>query len=893
MDRPQLRLGAICIYELNQMSQRFRVAITGYLGDSSTKLNSIHLFIPEPNLSRLETHMPQSGFEYVDAMMLNNGKLVKCEMKYRGDTFYRWAWDKKSMRIKTTRDNLFEGMRHINLLAARSPEQLNNYLSYRLASKMGLTAPRTELVRVFVNGKDRGVHFLVEQLKETTIRQSGSMPGDLYRGEIVGKDHYTDGRVRSLFETPAVWDKIAINNHYGEDANAPLDRLIRLIQDPRLLESQADLSEILDLQIWGRFSAYESLTQTGHTDEVHNWRLYYDPWRQKFVPVVWDTMGWFGRLRKGEFQNEVIRNSLMHALFQNGEFVRARSNALRSFFATGQDREFLQIASDAITIMAQEIETDPYLLPADPVGVKHEMYRLKEVIREVFEERDAFLENDPQLDIAFVSAHTRDHDLDLAVRGKHPIQRIRLKLSGATTTPPQTIATYHTVTGKHSVNITGLTHLLSDQLIIGGGFLSDLVIEPESSEQSQRRGRLVSGLGFYHIALMGLNRGVKILSAEFDRGDGWLPVEPDVDLEPTIFRSLYAPVVSIPRSDPVIWSDTVFLSGYQTIKNDLIIQPGTTICLAPDATLVLKGHLKAEGTSILPIRFQSQQANQTAWGAVVLMGGGANGSALSHCEMVNGSGYKDDLREYSGMFSIHDVQDVTITDCLFKDNHIVDDMVHTVYADIEFIRCQFISAQSDALDIDISDALIVNCLFEGSGNDGVDLMSSNVRIIDSTMKNNGDKGISVGEGTNLFAAQNIISGNVIGVESKDRSVALLFNHEFVNNKKALNAYKKNWQYGDGGYIFLSKSKLLKNESDATAEKYSEIHIFDSFVEEEKSGKRVAYYKVDTSMEDLAIEKDWLPEPLLSRESVTEVLSHVLPEEIGRISSSVRGVVSDD
>ena len=30
----------------------------------------------------------------------------------------------------------------------RSKEQLNNYLSYQLASLMGLVAPRTELVRV-------------------------------------------------------------------------------------------------------------------------------------------------------------------------------------------------------------------------------------------------------------------------------------------------------------------------------------------------------------------------------------------------------------------------------------------------------------------------------------------------------------------------------------------------------------------------------------------------------------------------------------------------------------------------------------------------------------------------------------------------------------------------
>ena len=161
------------------------------------------------------------------------------------------------------------------------------------------------------------------------------------------------------------------------------------------------------------------------------------------------------------------------------------------------------------------------------------------------------------------------------------------------------------------------------------------------------------------------------------------------------------------------------------------------------------------------------------------------------------------------------------------------------------------------------------------------------------MNNNSDKGISVGEGTSLFAAQNTISGNAIGMESKDGSVALVFNHRFVNNKKALNAYKKNWQYGDGGYIFLSKSKFQNNEIDATAEKYSEIHIFDSFVEQEEPGKRVDYYEVDTFMEDVAAKKDWLPELLLSKESVTEILSRVPPAELSKVALNTRGAVLDE
>ena len=118
-----LSLGAIGQYEMNRMSQQIRAGISSYLRKESTGLKSVHLFVPESNLSKLESHMPQSGFDYVEARMLIDGKLTKAEIKYRGDSFWRWAWDKKSMRIKTSRQTLFkdaegEGMRSVNLLAA-------------------------------------------------------------------------------------------------------------------------------------------------------------------------------------------------------------------------------------------------------------------------------------------------------------------------------------------------------------------------------------------------------------------------------------------------------------------------------------------------------------------------------------------------------------------------------------------------------------------------------------------------------------------------------------------------------------------------------------------------------------------------------------------------------
>ena len=79
-DQQELNLSAIGHYELSRMSQRIRAAVAGYLSGKPTELRSIHLFVPESNLSNLESHMPQSGYDYVKARMLIDGKLEKVQI---------------------------------------------------------------------------------------------------------------------------------------------------------------------------------------------------------------------------------------------------------------------------------------------------------------------------------------------------------------------------------------------------------------------------------------------------------------------------------------------------------------------------------------------------------------------------------------------------------------------------------------------------------------------------------------------------------------------------------------------------------------------------------------------------------------------------------------------
>ncbi len=410
-------------YESDTLIQRFRAAIN-HFEHSHTNLEKIHLFVSHADLSRLNARLPHSGYQYMKARLFSDGKLNKVKIKYRGDYVYHWGFDKKSLRIKTSKKHLFKGLRSFNLLSPKFDEQLNNFLAYRLAEKMGLIAPRTELIRLFINGEDRGVYVLAEQVTEMTLRNRRLMPADIYRGELVGKDAYS-------------------NSH------------------------------------------------------------------------------------------------------------------------------------------------------------------------------------------------------------------------------------------------------------------------------------------------------------------------------------------------------------------------------------------------------------------------------LDFCEIIDGSGVKEDLFEYSGMLSIHDADHIRIKNCRFRNSHIVDDMVHAVYATINFENTVFENAYSDALDLDMSKASIRRCRFEHSGNDAVDLMTTDAYVLQSVFHNNGDKGISVGEGSELLAIDNRFTENSIGIQVKDGSLAALFNQTLEKNGTALHAYQKNWQYSTAGLIFAAKSAIGNNKAAATADQYSTIQLFDSYIDI-PTGKKINAVAVDNYRKTLAQTDELLP-----------------------------------
>ncbi|MFC1769960.1 right-handed parallel beta-helix repeat-containing protein, partial [Nitrospirota bacterium] len=603
-------------------------------------------------------------------------------------------------------------------------------------------------------------------------------------------------------------------------------------------EDMEQVLNLIDTDSWARFAAFITLTHTPHYDSIHNWRLFYDPAKGRFEPIVWDSVGWHPnfKIRQSSLDNQmdIITSIIWERLHRNQKFLAAKHKAIEDFYSSGGDKYMMDIASDTDhlkrsakgdrNIFLRENKAPRMLKGHGPKEIIEAINEFKNSLENVLSEvRGNYLDTLPHAYYETGSSSS----FNVTIEDFVPIKYLEVDYDIPVNESTTARISYEKDRKRWTKDISqvmekdGRVIRLKTPLFAGREMVSsfgikmgirDAYLKPATykfnitSTNSSQIQRIRAGYA-----------DGKIMELERRDVGKTYPLDGQTDIV-----SIVAPTKEFN------WDGDVLINGVREVNGNLTIKPGTTVSFAPDASLVVSGKLYAKGTQGKPIQFIPAKPGQSPWGALVLKGRAANGSVLEHCEFSSGSGLRHKYIEYSAMLSIHDVRDVQINNCTFAENKIVDDMVHAVYSEVTFKDCRFDRSLSDALDLDYVTGMVIGSRFTDSGNDALDLMSSIVFVRDSLMQNSGDKGISVGEGTNVLVSNTTIHGNAIGVQIKDRSKAVLYNVEMKDNTKTIDAYKKNWQYGDGGHAFVYKSHIVGGPDAITASKESDINIFDSY-----------------------------------------------------------------
>ncbi len=812
--------------------RQLRLRVTpGNLVDvpEAEQLRSVQMFLGDSERDDLDADLPESGRTWVKALLAYDDGLREVKVRYRGDLVTHWGFDKKSMRVKTAATDLFAGMREFNLSVPRFPLHGENVLASSLARRLGLVTARCEYVNGFRNGHFLGVFECTEQIDEGTLRAHDRMPGDVYAGEATGRDRRA-GVTDAVFATPGTWTKLAENNHYALGSRAPLEALCTLLAQPQSEAAHARLLQLVDAAAFGRFLAFELLAQSAQCTETRDWRLFWDPWRCRFEPVVQDPAGWRETDAATPVRIDQAASRLQAWLLANGDVLAARHAALRDFLGSGKAAAFLAEVDTTTAKLRAALALDANVRPASGKQIEAALRSLGQRIEHSF--------------AALAEAHLRgptsqqwqagtDGAVHLVVSGRSTIDEIELRY--ATLVAPTRIDVVWVGGAGEAQLVPCVPHCDGVRVRVPVRWAGRMLASPSPQGAPTWSAEPVS----YELRVHGVPADASVQEVAVTRQGATHVAVPAAAgaVLPRVAATGWFRAMPPARPEPETWRGEVVVEGTREVVADVRIEAGTVVRLRPKANLLFRGRVLAEGEPQLPIRFEPYEPGQDPWGTVALDGAGCNGSQMRHCVVSGGSGMKVPLAEYCSMFSLHGCRQVRVTDCTFRDNHQYDDVVHVMYAQVVFERVVLEGARADALDCDISDVVIRDSAFVRSVNDGVDLMTTQALVENCRFIDNGDKGVSIGEGSTAAVLRCTFDGCGKGVEAKDGSVAHVLHCDLLRCRKVANAYKKNWRYGAGGALVLQRCVVRNELASFTADTWSRVEVVDSIA----SGTLVAEY----------------------------------------------------
>jgi len=642
------------------------------------------------------------------------------------------------------------------------------------------------------------------------------------------------GVPNKLLTSPNIWDKASYNNHYDKGNLVPLGIFIDNIK----MKNFNNLS----LEDFAKFSTLLSLTGSLHVDNIHNWKIYYDNYYEKFYPITWDLVGWYKTHRNeiDKINSIRITDDIMRSLFSSYQFLYLRQKEFVDFFNNKED--VIELVEKETESALSKITSDGFTL-----DIHHNLMTNKNTINEIHALKDHIIKWLGNLENIIFSPgeykwNYKDQKIVLDLNGRSIVNKIKIELYDKIAPVKESYIYYKFNGSDYRIDVS--QHLKTNENIL------TYELPLFSNMEENNKHELVFSNATYKLEIDGvIKENIKNIEFELlDLNNTSVAVNKVFNIKEHEMRQPFELIGDKNTNKTVVWSGIKVFSGFNVFDEDIIIEKGTKLIFDHNATVKVLGKVLALGTADSPIIFEAKNITKP-WGAFVLKDKGANNSKFTHCHFSGGSGSKGEMHEYTGFLSIHNVKDVVFNDCIFSNSYITDDMLHVIYSDVKFRNSTFSNSLSDALDADISNIIIDSCTFTNNGNDSVDLMTSNAVVINTLFENSKDKGISIGEGSKLLAINNYIKSNEIGMQSKDTSKAYIYNSTFKNNKKAIDAYHKNWRYEEGGSIYVSNSKFDNNINTATTGKRSNILINNSMID-----KHVVFDEKDIAKNKIIITK---------------------------------------
>ena len=319
---------------------------------------AIHSFSIELD-SSARSSLRYNPYDMVEALFVAGGSEYPVGIRVKGSSTYSDIDDKPSLKVDFgfVADGLrFQGMRRLNLHnMILDPMLSSEVLNWAFFREAGLPAPRVGYARLDVNGDDRGLYSIVEDIEDDFLGRWFEDPdGNLYENA----ENYCDLTRVSCFDV----------EEYDEGHDDALEGLI----DATDLEGDAWLEAMQSRMDWDRMVGFFAMERTvAHWDsysfDLSNYRLYHEPSADTFAFIPWSGDLGFGYRpwshpdcgNHGELPDEYVmgrmasgceavpecRDAVLDKMLEHADLIEAMGGGAR--------------VEDALDRVRAEAETDP------------------------------------------------------------------------------------------------------------------------------------------------------------------------------------------------------------------------------------------------------------------------------------------------------------------------------------------------------------------------------------------------------------------------------------------------------------------------------------------------------------------------------------------------------
>ena len=756
-----------------------------------------------PEILKRELVRGETGQEriYYQALLWSElGGWQRSKITVRGASAWHHTPEKPSLRIKIARADQ-AGRRFIEVSRPEDPLALCNWLPDQIGESLGLMSARTRPARLYVNSKYLGLYLDTFRLGEPLALANGRLPGTFYQGENI------NGEV-DLWSQPELWDS---EGELAPEARVRFDNFLRLTRtwqtSPENVESYFELVDREKLAAW---CAVLTFVSSYHSDDFHNQVFFYNTYRGKFEPVLWDVNG-FGVLMEATANPDLVINLVQNAAYSDPRFLHLRNQYLWQLLQEAP--EILEGAKADVERIMPDLEADtslggigrlwpeaprgfPFHISAQLVYRQTEPDELPRHLREFIE---YFQQRVDVLTRYFSDASYQVEKTDTGSR---------VRVYG-------NVALEVRSKGEDLV-FTGLNYSPGSSTLLFPG--------RKSGDQDQS---LLRPIAVRRPAPLVYDFNNSPEELEFFHAHSGSPVAPAQTAPPNFRSDSIHPAYFFPKPAKKV----ALGPGIVELKEDLIvlekdaleIAPGTILRLGAGVQLVCFGNAGLNGTPEKPILIERLDPD-SPFGTVSFVG--QDSLELKWIRIEGGSVSRYQGYAFKGMLNAYQVQKVTMEACSVGSNEVGDDAVNIANSEVDIRDCTFDGALSDALDLDRCTGRVQRCRFSNSGNDGLDLSHAELLVQQCRFTECGDKGISVGENSTVRLEELDIESCVIGIQCKDDSMARVASSRLVENRVALSAYRKKKIFSRGGTILYRDLELRDNEKNIEQQSRSVIAAFE-------------------------------------------------------------------